>query len=87
MRKQVADKRTAGVGTGGGSAAENLALPENNEIVGHLEPLLGRVAKRDVAGYFGFPLIRAGQPVTTAVFEKAQSQGKLYEVITATEEG
>lgn len=87
MRRQVADRGIVGVGTGGSSAADNLALPENNEVVGHLEPLLGRVARRDVAGYFGFPLIRAGQPVTAAVFEKAQSQGKLYEVIAATEEG
>jgi hypothetical protein len=86
MRKQVADTRVAGVGTGGMSAADNLALPENNEVVGHLEPLLGRVAKRDVTGYFGFPLIRAGQAVTPAIFEKAQSQGKLYEVIASTED-
>jgi hypothetical protein len=86
MRKSTADSAAAGIGTGGMSSIDNLALPENDAVVGHLEPLLGRVAKRDVPGYFGFPLVRAGQTVTDSILEKAQSQGKLYEVIAATEE-
>ena len=86
MRKGISDTSTVGIGTGGMSSADNLALPESNDVVGYLEPLLGRVAKRDVQGYFGFPLIRAGQNVTAAVLEKAQSMGRLYEVIASTEE-
>lgn len=85
MRKGTPDTSIVGIGTGGTSFADNLALPESGEVVGYLEPLLGRTAHRDVEGYFGFPLIRAGQNVTAAVLEKAQSMGRLYEVIAATE--
>jgi len=85
-KAQVSDTRTLGVGSAGNSAADNLALPASTAVVGHVEPLLGRITKRDVEGYFGFPLIRAGEAVTEAVLEKAQSQGRLYEVIAATQD-
>ncbi len=85
MRKLSATN-TAGIGTGGMSSADNFVLSESQTVVGHLAPLLGRVAKVDVVGYFGFPIIRAGQSVTDAILDKAQSQGKLYEVIASTEE-
>jgi hypothetical protein len=63
-----------------------VALPETNDIVGYVDPLIARVAKRDVPGYFGFPLIRAGQSVTHAIVEKAQSLGRLFELTAATDD-
>jgi hypothetical protein len=63
-----------------------VALPETHEIVGYVDPLIGRIARRDVPGYFGFPLIKAGQPVTHAVLEKAQSLGRLFELTAATDD-
>jgi hypothetical protein len=85
-KAQVSDTRTLGVGSAGNSAGDNLALPVSTAVVGHVEPIQGRIAKRDVEGYFGFPLIRAGEAVTEAVLEKAQSQGRLYEVIASTQD-
>jgi len=62
-----------------------LALPDSNEIIGFVDPLIGRIALRDVPGYFGFPLIKAGQAVTHATLEKAQSLGRLFELTAATD--
>jgi hypothetical protein len=62
-----------------------LALPETNDIIGYVDPLVGRVALRDVPGYFGFPLIKAGQSVTHETIEKAQSLGRLFELVAATD--
>jgi hypothetical protein len=73
-------------GTGGMSEQDNAALPENGEIIGYVEPLIGRVAQRDVLGYFGFPLIRKGETVTASILERAHSLSRLYELTAATEE-
>ena len=62
-----------------------LALPENHDIIGYVDPLVGRVALREVPGYFGFPLIKAGQAVTPETIEKAQSLGRLFELVAATD--
>jgi hypothetical protein len=63
-----------------------LALPVSDEIIGYADPIIGRVAKREVAGYFGFPLIKAGQTVTHAILDKAQSLGRLFELTEATDD-
>jgi hypothetical protein len=63
-----------------------LTLPESNEIIGYVDPLVGRIARRDVPGYFGFPLIKAGQAVTSATIEKAQNLGRLFELVAATDD-
>lgn len=68
------------------SMDNTVALPETHEIVGYVDPLIGRVAKRDVPGYFGFSLIRAGQTVTNTTVEKAQSLGRLFELTAATDD-
>lgn len=64
---------------------EGTAMPTNSNIIGFAEPLIGRTAKHDVLGYFGFPLIRAGQTVTPAIFDKAMVLGRLFELIASTD--
>ncbi|MGO8670341.1 MAG: hypothetical protein ACLQVD_03090 [Capsulimonadaceae bacterium] len=64
----------------------DLALPSDREFAGYVDPVIGRIARREVQGYFGFPLIKAGQPVTKSVVEKALSLGRLFELVAATEE-
>lgn len=73
-------------GTSGMSENENLALPDDADLIGYVEPLIGRTAQCDVQGYFGFPLIKAGQTVTRAIAERAQSLGRLFELTAATED-
>lgn len=73
-------------GTAGMSENENLALSDNTGMIGYVEPLIGRTAWRDVQGYFGFPLIKAGQTVTRAIAERAHSLGRLFELTAATED-
>ena len=67
-------------GTTGTSAQNTLALPDNTEVIGHVEPIIGRVARRDVSAYFGFPLISKGETVTRVVAERAQNLGRLFRV-------
>jgi hypothetical protein len=52
---------------------------------GFLAPVVGRTALRDVAGYFGFSLIKQGEVVSQTVYDRAQAMGRLYELIAATE--
>ncbi len=65
---------------------ENFALPESHEIVGYVEPLIGRVALHDVIGYFGFPIIKKGETVTPEIANRAQSMARLFELFKAVEE-
>lgn len=67
------------------SAMDNLALSNSTEDIGFVDPIIGRIAQRDVAGYFGFSLIRKGEVVTKTVAEKAQNLGRLFELIAATD--
>ena len=71
-------------GTNGMSEQDNAALPESSAIIGYVEPLLGRVANRNVDGYFGFPLIKKGETVTPSILERAHSMSRLFELIEAT---
>lgn len=73
-------------GTGGMSEQENAGLPDSPDIIGYVEPLLGRVAQRDVAGYFGFPIIKKGETVTPTILERAHSMSRLFELTAATED-
>ncbi|MBV9849555.1 MAG: hypothetical protein JO250_07690 [Armatimonadetes bacterium] len=73
-------------GTGGTAAQDSNALPNDDSVIGHVEPIIGRVAQRDVQAYFGFPLIRKGETVTRETAERAQNLGRLFELIAATEE-
>jgi hypothetical protein len=63
-----------------------LALPERTDIIGYVDPLIGRVALRDVSGYYGFPLIKKGQTVTRPIAERAESLGRLFELVEATDD-
>ena len=72
-------------GTSGTSANNKNALPESAGIVGYVDPIVGRVAHRDVLGYFGFPLIRKGETVTREIVDRAQSGSRLFELQAATE--
>jgi hypothetical protein len=83
----MANQTGTPAGTSGMSGMNNTALPENGEMIGHIEPLIGRVARKDVIGYFGFPLIKKGETVTSTVAERAQNMARLFELIAATEEG
>jgi hypothetical protein len=67
-------------------SSKGTALADNGEVIGYVDPLIGRVARKDVVGYFGFPLIRAGQAVTPEIIEKAQALGRLFELISATDD-
>ncbi len=69
-----------------GRAADTLALPLDTNLIGYADPLIGRVARRDVLGYFGFPLIRTGETVTPAILEKAQAVSRLFELTAATDD-
>lgn len=73
-------------GTNGTSAQDNVALPDSGDVIGYVEPIVGRVAQRDVQAYFGFLLIKRGETVTHATAERAQNLGRLFELIAATEE-
>lgn len=72
-------------GTMGMSAQDTIALPENTGIIGYVDPIVGRVAHREVLGYFGFPLIRKGETVTREIMERAQNLSRLFELQAATE--
>lgn len=72
-------------GTSGMSEQNNVALPDATQMIGYVEPLVGRVAQRDVAGYFGFPLIKKGESVTPEILERAHSLSRLFELTAATE--
>ena len=72
-------------GTMGTSAQDTTALPENTGIIGYVDPIVGRVAHREVLGYFGFPLIRKGETVTQEIMERAQNVSRLFELQAATE--
>ncbi len=73
-------------GTSGMSAQDTLALPDSGDVIGYVQPFIGRTVRRDVSGYFGFPIIRAGQTVTPEIAERAQNMARLFELIAATEE-
>lgn len=63
-----------------------LVLPHTDNIIGYADPLIGRIARRDVPGYFGFPLITTGQAVTPHILAKAESLGRLFELTAATDD-
>ena len=73
-------------GTGGMSEQNNLAEPDNTSIIGYVEPIIGRTARRDVHGYFGFPLIKQGEVVTPQIAARAHSLGRLFDLMAATED-
>jgi hypothetical protein len=52
---------------------------------GFIAPIIGRKALQSVNGYYGFSLIREGDTVTKSHVDRAQSLGRLYELIAATE--
>jgi arginine/lysine/ornithine decarboxylase len=73
-------------GTQGQTGEEARSLPEGTTIIGYVDPIVGRVAHRDVLGYFGFPLIRKGETVTREILARAHSLSRLFELQAATEE-
>lgn len=80
----MAHQTGTNAGTSGMSEQENAALPDSPDIIGYVEPLLGRVARHDVTGYFGFAIIKKGETVTPSVLERAHSMSRLFELIEAT---
>ena len=85
-RDTTAHETGSRAGTTGTSAQNTLALPDDTEVIGYVEPIIGRVAQRDVQAYFGFPLIKKGDTVTRETAERAQNLGRLFELVAATEE-
>ena len=73
-------------GTDGSPAMNKTALPAGTSIIGYVDPIVGRVAHRDVLGYLGFPLIRRGETVTPEIFSRAHNLSRLFELQAATEE-
>ncbi len=73
-------------GTDGSPAMNKTALPAGTGIIGYVDPIVGRVAHRDVLGYLGFPLIRKGETVTPEIFSRAHNLSRLFELQAATEE-
>lgn len=73
-------------GTDGTPAMNKTSLPSGTGIIGYVDPIIGRVAHREVLGYLGFPLIRAGETVTPEIFSRAHSLSRLFELQAATEE-
>jgi hypothetical protein len=63
-----------------------LVQNDDSEVIGYVEPIIGRVARRDVSAYFGFPLIKKGETVTRQTAERAHNLGRLFELIAATED-
>lgn len=59
--------------------------PRRAIAAGFLAPVVGRTALKDVAGYFGFSLIKKGEVVTQTIYDRAQAMGRLFELIAATE--
>ena len=85
-RDTAAHETGSRAGTTGTSAQNTLALPDDTDVIGYVEPIIGRVAQRDVQAYFGFPLIKKGDTVTRETAERAQNLGRLFELVAATEE-
>ena len=73
-------------GTDGTPAMNKTSLPAGTSIVGYVDPIIGRVAHRDVLGYLGFPLIRKGETVTPEIFSRAHNLSRLFELQAAKEE-
>lgn len=84
-KKTPVDVTGTDAGTTGTSAQNTLALPNHDSIIGYVDPIVGRVAHRDVLGYFGFPLIRKGETVTPEIMARAQNLSRLFELQAATE--
>lgn len=61
-------------------------VPNKTTAAGFVAPVIGRKVLRDVDGYYGFPLIRKGEVITEAVYNRAQHLARLYELIAATRE-
>lgn len=80
----MAHQTGTNAGTSGMSEQDNAALPDSPDIIGYVEPLLGRIACHDVLGYFGFSIIKKGETVTPSVLERAHSMSRLFELIAAT---
>ncbi len=75
-----------GAGTQGQTGEEARSLPEGVTVPGYIDPIVGRVAHRDVLGYYGFPLIRKGETVTREILSRGHSMSRLFELQAATEE-
>ncbi len=75
-----------GAGTQGQTGEEVRSQPEGITVPSFIDPIVGRVAHRDVIGYYGFPLIRKGETVTREILARAHSMSRLFELQAATEE-
>jgi hypothetical protein len=65
--------------------SEATPISSSRMNAGFIAPILGRKALRDVNGYFNFSLIKQGETITKAHVDRAQSLGRLYELIACTE--
>ena len=86
MAKQIQTVTGSGAGTQGQTGEEARSLPEDVTVPGYIDPIVGRIAHRDVIGYYGFALIRKGETVTREVLARAHSMSRLFELQAATEE-
>jgi hypothetical protein len=63
---------------------ESSPIMTTRREAGFIAPLIGRTVHADVFGFPGFPLIRAGEVISTDVAERAQAMGRLFELTAAT---
>jgi hypothetical protein len=68
-----------------GNTTRQTPMAGNRTAAGYIAPIIGRVALRDVNGYFNFPLIKKGETVAYTHVDRAQYLGRLYELVAATE--
>jgi hypothetical protein len=67
-------------------APRSTPLPNAVLNAGFVAPVVGRKVLRDVPGYYGFPLIKAGEVITETIYNRAHQVARLYELIAATKE-
>ncbi|HEY3330295.1 MAG TPA: hypothetical protein VGK19_09770 [Capsulimonadaceae bacterium] len=63
-----------------------IPIPKATTAAGFVAPVVGRIAKRDVTGYFGFTLIKKGDVITETIYARAQHMARLTELIASTNE-
>ena len=86
MAKEQVRITGTGAATQGQTGEEAQGLAEGVTAPGYINPIVGRVAHRDVIGYYGFPLIRKGETVTREILARGLSMSRLFELQAATEE-
>ncbi|MDR3710735.1 MAG: hypothetical protein P4L33_20745 [Capsulimonadaceae bacterium] len=65
------------------SSTRTVPIASQRAAAGFVAPVVGRTVVKDVAGYYGFPLIQKGETITEAIYARAQYMARLHELIAA----